>query len=97
MPARALPEGLVTLIFVEDSTVTPVAELLPNLTVEPVMNPVPVIVTDVPPASGPLFGVIPVIAGATASATPEVPKIPARQSAKTSTTRRIQDRMSNLR
>jgi len=40
----------------ESTTATPVAAVPPNATVEPVTNPVPVIVTDVPPVEGPVFG-----------------------------------------
>ena len=45
---------------VEETNVTPVAAVEPNLTVAPDTNPVPVIVTDVPPAVGPAVGLRPV-------------------------------------
>jgi hypothetical protein len=38
------------------TTVTPVAAALPNVTVAPAAKFVPVMVTDVPPAVDPLFG-----------------------------------------
>jgi hypothetical protein len=44
-------------------TTTPVAAAVPILTVLPEMNPVPVIVTAVPPVVGPLAGVILVTVG----------------------------------
>jgi hypothetical protein len=58
--------GELAVIDVGEFTVTPVAEAVPNFTVEPVMNPVPVIVTDVPPAVEPDVGVIDVTVGVTA-------------------------------
>jgi hypothetical protein len=51
-------EGDVAVIEVAEFTVTPVAAVAPNATVEPVTKLVPVIVTDVPPAVGPDVGVI---------------------------------------
>ena len=44
------------MIDVPETTVTPVAAADPNLTVSPDTNPVPVIVTPVLPAVGPLAG-----------------------------------------
>ncbi len=41
-----------------------VAAFVPNVTVEPVVKFVPVMDTAVPPAVGPLFGVMPVTVGA---------------------------------
>jgi hypothetical protein len=38
------------------TTITPVAAAAPKLTVEPATNPVPVIVTVVPPSVGPVIG-----------------------------------------
>jgi len=54
--APALPAGVVAVIVVAFTTVTPVAAALPNVTVAPAAKFVPVMVTDVPPASGPLLG-----------------------------------------
>jgi hypothetical protein len=59
----ALSAGVVAVIDVLLVTVTPVAATLPNVTVSPVAKFVPVIVTDVPPASGPPFGVTLVTVG----------------------------------
>ena len=50
------PAGEVAVILVADSTLTPVAALAPNLTVLAPVRFVPVIVTEVPPAAGPLVG-----------------------------------------
>ena len=51
-------------------TVTPVPGAEPNSTlVAAVTNPVPVTVTEVPPATGPLDGLIPVTVGAAAAVT----------------------------
>ena len=54
--APALPAGVVAVIVVLFTTVTPVAAVLPNVTVAPEAKLVPVIVTAVPPAVDPLFG-----------------------------------------
>jgi hypothetical protein len=54
--APALPAGVVAVIVVAFTTVTPVAAAPPNVTVAPEAKFVPVIVTDVPPAVVPLFG-----------------------------------------
>jgi hypothetical protein len=51
-----VPAGLVAVIIVRLSTVTLVALADPKETVEPFTNPVPLIVTVVPPASGPVDG-----------------------------------------
>ena len=48
---------------VASTTFTLVPAAPPKSTVEPVMKPVPVIVTDVPPAAGPVFGDTDVTAG----------------------------------
>ena len=48
--------GDTAVIDVGEFTTTPVADSDPNFTVAPVMNPVPVIVTDVPPDVGPVAG-----------------------------------------
>ncbi len=51
-------------IVVGDVTVTLVAAVVPKETVAVLVNPVPVIVTVVPPATGPVDGVIAVTVGA---------------------------------
>ena len=52
-----VPAGTVTLSEVLLATLTEVPSLVPNSTaVEPETNPVPVSVTMLPPAWGPLFG-----------------------------------------
>ncbi len=48
--------GVVTVMVVALTTVTPVAAMPPKVTVAPLTKFVPVIVTTVPPVSGPLFG-----------------------------------------
>ena len=58
------PAGVVTAHEVPEAQATVVAVAVPTLAVvEPVMNPVPVMVTTVPAASGPAVGVMPVTAG----------------------------------
>jgi len=57
--APAVPTGVVAVIVVPFTTVTFVAAVLANVTVAPAAKSVPVIVTAVPPAIGPLFGLIP--------------------------------------
>ena len=52
----ALPAGVVTVMVVLFTTTTFVAAVVPNVTVAPVAKFVPVIVTAVPPATGPLLG-----------------------------------------
>ena len=54
--APAVPAGVVAVICVALTTTTLVAVVVPNVTVAPVAKFVPVIVTAVPPAAGPLFG-----------------------------------------
>jgi hypothetical protein len=54
--APAVPAGVVAVIWVALTTTTLVAAVAPNVTVAPVAKFVPVIVTAVPPAIGPLFG-----------------------------------------
>lgn len=54
--APAFPAGVVAVMVVLFTTVTPVACALPNATVAPDAKFVPVIVTAVPPAAGPVFG-----------------------------------------
>src|SRR5438270_9103543 len=58
--------GDVAVIVVELTTVTPVAAVAPKATVAPLMKLVPLIVTDVPPPEGPLFGLTAVTDGVTA-------------------------------
>ena len=54
--APALPAGDTAVISAALTTTTLVAAAVPNVTVAPETNPVPVIVTAVPPAGGPLLG-----------------------------------------
>jgi hypothetical protein len=54
--APALPAGVVAVMVVLLITTTLVAAAPPNVTVAPLAKFVPVIVTAVPPASGPPFG-----------------------------------------
>jgi hypothetical protein len=54
--APALPAGVVAVRVVLFTTTTLVAAALPNFTVAPAAKFVPVMVTAVPPAAGPLFG-----------------------------------------
>ena len=62
-----MPAGLVAVIVVSLTTVTPVAAVVPKSTAVAPVKLVPVIVTDVPPAAGPLVGLRPVTVGATAA------------------------------
>jgi len=61
--APGLPAGAVAVIVVLFTTVTPVACTLPNFTVAPAAKFVPMIVTAVPPAGVPLFGLTLVTVG----------------------------------
>ena len=64
--APADSAGATAVIDVAELTVTPVAAVDPNFTVFPEANPVPVMVTEVPPAVGPLVGLTAVtVAGVT--------------------------------
>jgi hypothetical protein len=63
--APALPAGVVAVIDVLLTTTTLVAAVLPNITVAPLAKLVPVMVTDVPPATGPVFGLTLVTVGST--------------------------------
>jgi len=63
--APALPAGVVAVMLVLLTTATFVAAALPNVTVAPVAKFVPVIVTAVPPAVDPVFGLTLVTVGAT--------------------------------
>lgn len=56
--APAAPTGVVQVIEVALTTVTPVAAAPPIVTVAPAAKFVPVMVTRVPPAVGPLLGEI---------------------------------------
>lgn len=51
-----VPAGVVAVIEVAEPTLTAVAKTPSNFTVAPVTNPVPEIVTTVPPAGRPPFG-----------------------------------------
>ena len=58
------PPGEVAVMEVPDAfTLTAVAEALPKETVDPCVNPAPVIVTTVPPLPGPELGVTPLMTG----------------------------------
>jgi hypothetical protein len=59
----ALPAGVVAVIVVLFTTTTFVAAVPPNVTPAPLAKFVPVIVTPVPPPTGPLFGPTPVTVG----------------------------------
>ena len=59
----ALPGGVVAVIVVPLTTTTLVAAAVPNVTVAPAAKLVPVIVTGVPPDTGPLLGEIPLTDG----------------------------------
>jgi hypothetical protein len=61
--APALPAGVVAVIDVLLTTTTLVAAVLPKVTVAPVAKLVPVMVTAVPPAVDPLFGLTLVTVG----------------------------------
>jgi hypothetical protein len=58
------PAGEVAVIVDAETTVKPVAAVAPKVTAVVVENPVPVIVTVVPPAPGPVVGEIEVTVGA---------------------------------
>ena len=59
-----VPAGDVAVIEVAELTVKLVALVAPNFTAVAPVNPVPVIVTDVPPVVGPAVGEIDVTVGA---------------------------------
>jgi hypothetical protein len=63
--APALPAGVVAVMLVLLTTTTLVAAAPPNVTVAPAAKFVPVIVTAVPPAVGPLLGATPLTVGIT--------------------------------
>jgi len=62
--APATPAGAVAVIEVAETTTTFVAELAPNFTAVAPVKLVPVMVTTVPPAAGPLVGLNAVTVGA---------------------------------
>jgi hypothetical protein len=66
-PTAPVPEGLSAVIVVSLTTVTFVAAVVPKSTAVAPVKLVPVIVTRVPPAAGPLVGLSPVTAGAAAT------------------------------
>ena len=59
----AMSAGLTTVIVVSVTTVRPVPGVVPKSTAVAPVKPVPVIVTRVPPAAGPLVGLRPVTEG----------------------------------
>src|SRR5665213_2262560 len=59
-----VPAGAVAVTWVSDTTVNVVAGIEPNVTAVTPVKPEPVTVTLVPPAMGPLVGLIAVIVGA---------------------------------
>ena len=59
----ALPAGVVAVMVVAFTTVTAVAAMPPIETAVAPVNPVPVMVTDCPPASGPDDGLMDVTVG----------------------------------
>ena len=63
LAAPALPDGVVAVIEVALTTVTPVAAVPPRVTAVASVKPVPVMVTDCPPAHGPDVGLTDVTAG----------------------------------
>ena len=68
--APALPAGVVAVIVVAFTTTTFAAEPLPNVTVAPATKFVPVIVTEVPPAVVPPFGLTLLTVGGAAYVNP---------------------------
>src|SRR5665213_2235035 len=63
-----VPAGAVAVTWVSDTTVNVVAGIEPNVTAVTPVKPEPVTVTLVPPAMGPLVGLIAVIVGAATQA-----------------------------
>ena len=61
----ALPAGVIAVIEVELTTLTAVAAVPPIVTAVAPMKPVPVMVTDCPPPSGPDDGLMDATVGAT--------------------------------
>jgi hypothetical protein len=70
--AAPVPAGVVAVIWVPLTTTTLVAAVPLNVTVAPAAKFVPVIVTTVPPAVGPLFGDTPLTMGRTEYVNPAV-------------------------
>jgi hypothetical protein len=64
LTAPAACAGVVAVIMVLFTSVTPVADVPPSFTVAPDKNPVPVTVTAVPPVVTPELGVIEATVGA---------------------------------
>ena len=64
LTAPAAWAGVVAVIEVLFTNVTPVADVPPSFTVAPAKNPVPMMVTAVAPLVGPVLGVIEVTVGA---------------------------------
>ena len=64
MTVPADPAGTVAVMEVEELTVTLLAAVEPNLTVDVAVNPVPVMATELPPARGPAEGLTPLTVGA---------------------------------
>ena len=60
----AVPAGDGTVISVADTTVKPVAGLVPKWTALAPVNPVPPMLTEVPPEAGPTTGLTELTAGA---------------------------------
>ena len=63
MSTVPLPAGETAVMLVAEFTVKLVAVVLPKLTAVAPVKLVPVIVTEVPPAAGPLAGLMPVTVG----------------------------------
>ncbi|MNM52518.1 hypothetical protein D3C81_635970 [compost metagenome] len=60
----ALPAGAVAVICVALFTVKPEAAVAPKVTAVVPLNPVPLMMTEVPPVVGPAVGEMPLTAGA---------------------------------
>ena len=78
MTAPAVLAGVVAVMVVAFTNVTFVAGVPPNVTVGVAVNPVPVIVTVVPPAAGPLLAATLVTVGAATPFTLVVALLPDR-------------------
>ena len=64
MTVPADPAGAVAVIDVEEWTAWVATEVVPNLTVDVAVNPVPLMATELPPARGPAQGLTPLTVGA---------------------------------
>jgi hypothetical protein len=73
LAAPALPAGVVAVIVVSLTTVTPVADAPPMVTVVAPVKSVPVIVTAAPPAVGPEAGEIELTVGGAGSRVTVIP------------------------